>query len=238
MRLVYVAVAGLAASLFWLVAFALRRTEDPLAPPIVQAIVAGGIVGLGWIVTFATQEYRRWREREEMRTDIQMALRAEISDFAAAVDYAGLEEYGKEIEAEIRAGGDGAGAFRVFVPHPKDRVIFDALSESIRHLGAGAVDHVVWFYSQLVDVEAFAEDLRSREFQKLPASRRAEAWRHYIQMLIEAKSRADQAKAALTVALKDDGDEDLDWARRLRREERRAELRDWINSRAAGPDAR
>lgn len=241
MRYVFLLIVLVSAALAGFALWTIGEAERPLDARIIQAVAAGALVGVGWSIIFLAQEYQRWREREAMRIETQMALRAEISDFAATVVYADLETYGAEKEAEIRAGKDeGKGAFHIFVPRTKDKAIFDMLGDKVRHVGPASVDHVIWFYSQIGDIEAFAADLNSEAYRKLPADRRADAYRHYIQMTGEAKRRADLAITALTAALGDDTSDEktLERAKLARRAERKAELKAWLNSRAEAPDDR
>ncbi|MEM8751526.1 MAG: hypothetical protein AAGF90_00980 [Pseudomonadota bacterium] len=191
--------AGLAALVGWMV---WRLSNEPLAPQVMQAAVAGGFIAIGWIVAFITGEYRRQRERDETRAELQMALRAEIGDYVVRYSYDELQAESERIAAKILAGGDDeATAFRVFVPKPSSTTIFDAFSDRINHLGEDVTAPVIWFYAQMSDLQAFAEDLRSEGYSKLEASRRAEAYIHYVQMMAEAKARGEDAIASLDRAL-------------------------------------
>ncbi|WP_340108831.1 hypothetical protein [Pikeienuella sp. HZG-20] len=245
MRHIFLLIVLVSAALAGFALWTIGEAPRPLDPRILQAAAAGALVGVGWGVTFLAQEYQRWRERETIRIETQMALRAEISDFAATVAYADLKTHGAEMDAAILGGDDeGKGAFHVFVPRAKNKMIFDMLGDKVRHVGPASVDHVIWFYSQIADVEAFAEDLNSAAYRRLPADRRAKAYRHYIQMTAEAKRRADLAIAALTAALGDGAESEtndektLERAKLDRRAERKAELRAWLNSRAEAPGGR
>lgn len=201
-RLVALVVLALAAGLGALLAEAL--TQGPWTDGLRQALVAGAFIGLGWAAAFLTNEYRRWKDRQEERIDLQLALRAEISDFAARFSEAELVAEREAGPALIRAAGDEPGEARiVFVPRPKPSAIFEAVGDRITGLGADVTDPVIWFYSQIIDVQAFVDDLRSEAFGRLAAERRALAYGDYLEMLIEARRRADYAIEALTDALGD-----------------------------------
>lgn len=227
---------GLAALVAWMV---WTLAGQPLAPQVMQAAVAGGFIALGWIVTFLTQEYRRQQERREMRIEIHMALRAEINDYVVRHSYDGLKRHVARVTDLIRRGGDDPdSAFFVFTPKTRAMAIFSALAERINHLSPRTTDPVVWFYSQLADVESFAEDLRSAAYARMDADRRARAYADYIQMIVEAKRRGEIAVSVLTDALGDADASEEERARQARRVERKAALRAWINSRAQDPNGR
>lgn len=198
-----------------------------------QAVIAGGFIAIGWFVTFFFQEFRRTKERDEQRRELQSAFRAEISDFEVRDDFDGLEAHAATMSDAILSGGDGADKFRVFVPEQRNMLVFDALKDRITNLDAGTTDPVIWYYSQMEDVQALATDLRSAAFAELPATRRAQAYRHYIQLIIEAKRRARVAISSLNEALGEARASDEN-SRSIRRAERAADLRDWINNRAGG----
>lgn len=222
--------AALAGFALWMIMDAPR----PYDPRIVQAVAAGALVGVGWGVTFLTQEYRRWLERRESRVDLQQALRAEISDAFADNDAETLLAHGEEMAARIIRAGDEAGrAFHVFVPKPVNLTVFRALADRIHLLDTPVIDSVIWFYSQAADLQAFAEDLRSRDYRLMPAERRALAYRHYIAMQIEAVRRKAIAISELTDAIGDEDEIAMSAARSRRSAERKAALRAWLNSQAA-----
>lgn len=238
MRQVYILIALTSAALAAFAIWMIMDAPRPLDPRIVQAVAAGALVGIGWSVTFLMQEYRRWRERGDVRVDIEMALRAEISDAFADNDAEALRAHGARMAERILSAGSRVGeAFHVFVPKPVNLTVFQALSERIHYLDSTVIDPVIWYYSQAADVIAFAEDLRSREYRALSAERRAKAYAHYVEMQIEAVRRRDVAITALTAALGDQDEVGLETARMERRAERMNELRAWLNSRAAGRSA-
>ncbi|MFV0475260.1 MAG: hypothetical protein ACK5MQ_13785 [Pikeienuella sp.] len=239
MRHVFLLIPVFSAALVGFALWIVMALPRPLDARVAQAVVAGALVGVGWAVTFLMQEYRRWRERRDGRLDLQLALRAEISDAFAENDEETLIAHGEEMAARILRAGDEKGeVFHVFVPKPVNLTVFNALSDRIHLLDALMVDSVIWFYSQAADVQAFAEDLRSRDYRQLPATRRAQAYGHYVDMQIEALKRKTTAISALTEAIGDEDEIAMNDARLKRRAERKAELRAWLNSRVAGRNGR
>lgn len=227
--------AALLALAVWMIADAPR----PYDPRIVQAVAAGALVGVGWGVTFLMQEHRRWRERSDIRSDVQQALRAEISDAFADNDAETLSAHGEEMAARIiRAGDEKGEVFHVFVPKPVNLTVFRALSDRIHLLDTPVIDSVIWFYSQAADLQAFAEDLRSRDYRLMPAERRALAYKHYIAMQIEAVRRKTIAINVLTEAIGDQDEVAMSVALAQRRAERKTELRIWLNSQVADRSGR
>ncbi len=173
----------------------------PLEADVLKILVPALLVVLGWLVTFVLQEYRRMRERLERETDLKLALRAEIWDFYQAFENAHTVPYGAKMVDRIIKGGDDADAFHPFVPQEKSPIIFSVLASRIDHLPGDAVEEVVQFYSQLADLSAFAQDLRSEKLSKLAASRRAAAYGDYIEMKIAAYNLAVLAHAKLEESL-------------------------------------
>ncbi len=173
----------------------------PLEPEVLKILVPALLVVLGWLVTFLLQEYRRMRERAEREADLKLALRAEIWDFHQGFVNADTKAYGAQMVGRILQGGDGEGRFHPFVPQEKNPIIFSVLSARIDHLPGDAVEEVVQFYSQLADLSAFAQDLRTETLKALPAKRRAAAYGDYIEMKVTADKLACNALEKLNKSL-------------------------------------
>ncbi len=201
---------------------------EQIAADTLKIIVPALLVVIGWLVTFLLQEYRHQRERTERRTDLKLALRAEIWDFHKTFVRADTVAFGKMLEEKILQAGDGKDSYRPFIPQEKNTTVFAALVSRIDQLPPETVDEVVQFYSQVEDLTIFARDLRSEAFAQLPAQRRAMAYRDYIEMKVEANARAIAAIRRLNASLGIDLD---DVSADLQAEKQ--QVRDWLNSQVA-----
>ncbi len=156
---------------------------------LVGAVVTGSVVALGWVFTYALQEFRRADERAQAVDDLLDALRAEIVDYLTDVSRGKLDRSMPETLARIV---DDPG-FVPFLPTGRDAVVFDALKDRLHLMPAAATDPVVQFYVQLQDIHVMSKDLQSPEFRTLPADRMAAAYRHYMELRTDADELAKEA---------------------------------------------
>ena len=184
-------------------AIAWLATASILDTPMAQALIAGLVVASGWFVTFVIQDWTRSRERHEVQTDIQLALRAEIQDCHETFTWRDRDTraFGRKVMHKIEEAGNGDGAFHPFIARDAKMIVFDAMKDRLHYLPGGVVDEVVQFYCQLADLQAFAQQMMQPAFRELACDRRAAAYGHYIQMTIECENRAQDALTMLNYSL-------------------------------------
>lgn len=169
----------------------LVASGGPAASPLllVGAVITGSVVALGWVFTYALQEYRRADERAQAVDDLLDALRAEL------VDYLTDESRGKRDRSmpEMLARIVAEPGFVPFLPTGREAVVFGALKDRLHLMPAGVTDSVVQFYVQLQDLHVMSRDLQSPEFRSLPPERMAAAYGEYIELRKDADELARAA---------------------------------------------
>ncbi|GAA6182336.1 hypothetical protein NBRC116594_37740 [Shimia sp. NS0008-38b] len=213
---------------------AFLANAEVLDVPIRQALIAGLVVASGWLVAFLSQDWNRDRQRREMQTDVQLALRAEIQDCWETFTWRDRDTraFGRGVQAQILAGGDGEGAFHPFIVRDAKMIVFEAMKDRLHHLPSEVVDEVVQFYCQLADLQAFADQMMGEEFRALTSERRSGAYGHYIQMTVECESRARDALTMLNYSLgvwDDAGSVSVAAQRQAQQDAARKSLRAWIS---------
>jgi len=156
---------------------------------LVGAVVTGSVIAVGWVFTFALQEYRRADERAQAVEDLLDALRAEIVDYLTDESRGKLDRTMPDTLALI---SDYPG-YVPFLPTGRGAVVFDALKDRLHLMPSRATDAVVQFYVQLQDIHVMSKDLQSPEFRALPPDRMAAAYRHYIELRADADELAKEA---------------------------------------------
>ncbi|MGY6632371.1 MAG: hypothetical protein ACXIU8_01315 [Alkalilacustris sp.] len=148
-----------------------------------QAALAGAVVGVGWFVTFILREFGAVTARTRRRQDVELALRAEIFDYTEALDDGDPVAEADALRDVVLAAGDKRrAAYLPYFPRISPPVVFEAVRDDLPTVSSFAMDSIVQFYSMLSDITSFAEDLRSPEFQTLPAARRVVAYADYLEM--------------------------------------------------------
>jgi hypothetical protein len=175
--------------------------DDPVPVPVLQAMVAGAFVAMGWLVTHALTAAREARQRRQRQVDLQLALRAEIAAHLAVLQRDDLPKLKEEMLARMATRvHDAAGRLVPFVPlvtTENNDSVFRAHLADIAILRPEAIDPVVVYFSQIAAIQAFAGDLRGPSFAALSAERRAAAYGHYLEMKIDAIEMATTAIAEI-----------------------------------------
>lgn len=166
-------------------------------PRVVAALIGGGVVAGGWVVTHLLGAARDRAARAERVRDVQGALYAEIRVHVATLKSQNLPDYGARMEALIL---QGQGFFPVIPTEHNDR-LFTAIVNDIHVLPFRVVDPVVRYYSQLATIAAMIADLRKLRLDRVDATRAARMYRHYIEMKIEAIDLGDEAMTFLQAHL-------------------------------------
>lgn len=151
----------------------------PVDPGIRQALIAGGVVALGWWVNGAAARAEARRLRAERLRDMHKALFAEIRDVCAAY---WLEGRADDHAARIVARMEADPAFVPFIPREAHGLIFREMIPQIDVLPRQTIDWIVSFYAVVRSIEALADDMRGARFPTLEQARRIAVYRDYIGM--------------------------------------------------------
>jgi hypothetical protein len=144
-----------------------------------QALIAGGVVALGWLVNGARERADARRLREERLRDAHKALFAEIRDVCASLWSEGRGEAEAEaLVARMRADPD----FVPFIPRETHGLVFEAMLHEIDVLPRQTIDAIVAFYSLVRSIGALAEDMRGARYARLDPERRIAILEDYGEM--------------------------------------------------------
>lgn len=165
-----------------------------LAPQIWQAIIAGTIVAVGWIVNGAGNRRAARRRRNERLRDVHRALFAEIRAVRTALEGPqSLADHGAAILGMMKADSK----FIPFIPREENSQIFGSIINEIHILPRTSIDAVVTFYGQIQVIDALAEDMRGQAFKALPQTRRRAIYADYVELKTRAYILADHAMAVI-----------------------------------------
>ena len=144
-----------------------------------QAVVAGVVVAVGWLVNGWQNRRERRAERAERLRDAHRAVYAEISAYLA--NLVSAEALGAHREATVaRMRSDPA--FVPFVPRARADRVFEALVGSIHILPRVTIDPIVTYYSHVDAIGALTDDMRGPEFAALAPDRRIAIFEDYMAM--------------------------------------------------------
>lgn len=160
----------------------------PIDTLIIQALIAGGFIALGWLVSFAVQEYRRVATVLKAERDVLVALREDVRDFLYAASRNDLRELEKR-DTLLILGAPLAAPYQPFIPSVELSTVYRALAEQLPLVPEPPLGDVIFFYKQLSDVVAFTADLQGESYRSLPPDRRARAYRGYVQMRLTLQRR-------------------------------------------------
>lgn len=171
--------------------------NERVVAALVTALVGGGVVAMGWIVTHRQAIRRDDRLRRERVRDVQGAIMAEIKANVAWFESMNLAEHGEAIVARIL---EGRGYFPV-VPTQRNSMMFKAIVNDISILPFYVVAPVVAYYRQLAVIAAMIEDLRSLDIARIGPDRAAAMYGDYIAMLGSAIEIGHLAMESLSTHL-------------------------------------
>jgi len=146
-----------------------------LDPRIWQAIIAGAIVALGWIVNGAQERRVAARLRAERLRDFHKALFAEIRTALAA-----LGEDDPSVGEEIAAGISDTN--KPFVPLEQHDRVFKTVLEDIDVLPRQTIDAIVAYYGQISALEAMTKDMRTAAAGDMSGASYEAMYRDYLKM--------------------------------------------------------
>lgn len=162
----------------------------------IAAALIGAFVAMIWSPWRQREDERR-RRREKVR-DLQIALRAEISNYEGQLSEGDLQEHLRAMRERMLRDE----RMTPFVPRESHDGMFSALQPDIHLLPRDVVAPVVCHYSQLQGVMRLAEDMRSADFAALNAMRRVHVYEDYIAMQIRARRFAFEAIMALNTGVR------------------------------------
>lgn len=171
-----------------------------LSADIQRGLATGGVIAIGWIVTFAIQELRSEQVRRASEIELMTALFAEIDDARSNYSKDDLRADGEKVASRIE-DGDGQSPYFPFVTTPKQSVLFDSVASQLHTLPRKPLFHIVAYYTQAKDVRNMATDLQRPEFRDLAPETRAKAYRDFVSLQIKAAELADTALDAIIAEL-------------------------------------
>ncbi|MEO0485800.1 MAG: hypothetical protein AAF092_07800 [Pseudomonadota bacterium] len=157
-----------------------------------QALIAGGVVALGWVVT-------GWRNRAEARAlkaeklrDAHKALFAEIRTTLSQFSEGGREVFESALE-EMRADAD----FVPFIPKQRHDLIFGAMVPQLDVLPRATIDEIVAYYSVIGSLAGLADDMRGEGFKAMSQTRRIALYEDYAATHVRAFRLGELALAVI-----------------------------------------
>ena len=184
-----------AATLIW------ADREDFPASLMSGLLIAGSaLFGLVFNAGVARQDAQRLRR--ERREDVQRALVAEIKHYVQALNQFPLDQAWEDMAPRIRNG------HIPFVPSENNDTVFNAVLADIHVLPRHVIDPVVKYYSQINEIEAAIQDIRSDVFRTggdVQDNRRRELmYREYLEVKLRALDYGKRALAALDATTEPD----------------------------------
>ena len=157
--------------------------EAILNSRLLQAILAGGFLALGWVFNGRQNRREAARLRAEKLRDFHRAIYAEIASY---MDNLGgseaLEAYRDGIVANMQADA----AYVPLIPRERSDEIFRALVPEISILPRVTIDPIVVYYNQITAIEELIQDLRGERFRDLSVERRVRMYQDYIGLKLQA----------------------------------------------------
>lgn len=193
-----------------------------------QALLAGGLVATGWIVTFGLRELQVYLERRQKSIDLQYALRGEIYDYSEMFDDGNVDDIIQELENRLK---EKDGVNPPFFPLISEPVVFNNLVSEIYFLPQNVIDDVVQFYSMLSDVRLLAEDFRTDPFIELSNAGKLDAYGDFVELRENIRKHGLDTVAMLNKCLRVREDA-LPFPKMElpRYDEQKAVLEQWLNS--------
>ncbi len=150
---------------------------------VLQALVAGLVIAMGWLTSAILAEVTRSRDRQERLRDYHRALYAEIANNLTTLwNTDAIETYAEGIKDRMRANAD----FVPFIPKEHNDHVYDAVIDRIEVLPRATIDAIVAYYSQIKAISALAEDMRGDAFRQLSQDRRIAIYVDYVEMKKQA----------------------------------------------------
>lgn len=157
--------------------------EAILNSRLLQAVLAGGFLALGWVFNGRQNRREAARMRAEKLRDFHRAIYAEIASYMETLGGRdALEVYRDDVIAKMEADD----SYVPLIPRERNDEIFRALVAEISILPRVTIDPIVIYYSQVTAIEEIIQDLRGERFRALGVDRRVAMYRDYIGLKIQA----------------------------------------------------
>ncbi len=148
-----------------------------------QALIAGTVVALGWLVNGWRMRNDARQLRRERTRDAHKALFAEIRTVCAAYWNEGEAEVDRNrLVARMEAEPD----FVPFIPREVHDRVFETMLPEIDLLPRQTIDVIVSFYVLVRSIETLSDDMRDESFAALSADRRIAIFRDWHAMRARA----------------------------------------------------
>ena len=162
----------------------------------VQAVVAGAVVAVGWIVNGWQNRREDARRRAEKLRDYHRALYAEIGAWLSSVgSLENLDQSGQGMVDRMREDP----TFVPFMPIEENDTVFRAIVPQLQVLPTSTIDVVVAYYASISQIRSQVEDMRSDRFMALPADRRIAIYRDHVLLKRGAFEYGSAALRLITV---------------------------------------
>ena len=157
--------------------------DDILESRFLQALIAGGVVALGWVYNGRANRLEAARLRAEKLRDAHRAIFAEIAtNLSNLWDEGSLRDYGREMAARMEEDP----GFVPLIPRERNDRLFETIKTEIHILPRVTIDPIVQYYSQLDAIAALVDDMRGEAFKALTPDRRIDMYLDYIEMRVQA----------------------------------------------------
>lgn len=143
--------------------------ETLLDSRVLQAVVAGLFVAIGWAVNGWQNRREDRRRRAERLRDVHRALFAEIGVYLSGLG--SPEQIDGERRYMISRMRDD-DTFVPFLPREGGDHVYRTVLPDIHILPRSSIDVVVAFYTQVANIDALVDDIRSPSFRRLSQPRR------------------------------------------------------------------
>lgn len=150
---------------------------------ILQAVIAGGFVAVGWVVNGRRNRREARNLRAEKKRDVHRALYAEISSYMNTLwDEELLTSHGALICDKMQQDTD----FVPFIPREHNDKVFDTILPQVHVLPRQTIDPIVIYYTHVKAISTLIDDLRDADFKTMSAQRRIAMYLDYIAMKKQA----------------------------------------------------
>ena len=165
---------------------------------ILQAVIGGSFVALGWIINGRRNRRAEARLRAEQVRDLHKAIFAEIKPYIVALKRDISEEFEAEMIERMKGNDLETGEpFIPLIPRESNDAVFQSAIEHIHILPRQTIDPIVAYYSQVKTISTLIEDMRSHDFRRISAERRIAVYRDYIRMKSVAKDMGEYAQRVI-----------------------------------------
>lgn len=170
------------------------------ATPLLQALITGSVLAMGWLTATIFNELERRRARAEKTRDYHKAIYAEIGTSIQAFSMDG--DFPQQLLDQMRSDE----GFIPFIPKQKHDHVFSELVGDIEVLPRQTIDMIVGYYVIVHNLTALAEDMRSDGFAHLPQKRRIAIYEDYARLRRVARQSGEYVLEVIKIYSERGGD--------------------------------